>query len=441
MQTDSIEIPSIAAPVHARIRVPGSKSYTNRALVLAALASGQSELGGALFCDDTNHMARALCELGIRVESDEPARRFIVTGCGGRIPSKRAAVFVGNSGTTARFLTAMLTLGEGQYELDGNDAMRTRPIEPLLNALRDLGGHVESIEGNGCPPIRVVASGLRGGRTRLPGTVSSQYFSALLLAAACAHDGMVVDVQDDLVSKPYLDMTIQAMRAFGVVAERGEGYRRFEVRGGQAYQATRYAIEADASAASYFFAAAAMVGGQVTLVGLGSESLQGDLSFVRILERMGCSVRQTLTETEISGTGVLRGVDVDMRDLSDTAPTLAVAAAVAEGPSRIRGIGFIRRKETDRVAAVVRELQRVGVEATEEGDDIVIRPRPIRPARIETYDDHRMAMSFALLGLRHRGMVIADPKCVAKTFPNYFEVLASLGRGGNDAAGSGAKQQ
>ena len=429
----------LEAPLDARIRVPGAKSYTNRALVLAALARGSSKLDGALFCDDTMHMVRALGAVGIQVDEDPGARRLTVEGCGGRIPSSQASVFVGNSGTTARFLTALLALGHGQFELDGDDAMRTRPIEPLLGALRDLGSHVESVAANGCPPIRLTAAGLRGGTTRLRGTVSSQYFSALLLCGPYTRDGISLEVVDDLVSKPYLDMTMQAMRAFGVDVRGGE-YRRFEVDGGQTYQPTHYAVEPDASAASYFFAAAAIVGGKVVVSGLGSKSLQGDLSFVHLLERMGCQVRQTETETEVCRTGVLEGIDVDMRDLSDTAPTLAAVAAFAQSPSRLTGIGFIRHKETDRIGAVVRELNRVGAEATEDPDGMTIHPRPIRPATIETYNDHRMAMSFALLGLQRPGIVIANPQCVSKTFPDYFAVLNSLRVGGNavdEAPGTG----
>lgn len=431
VQHDALEIFPIHTAVDAQIRVPGSKSYTNRALVLAALAQGRSELAGALFCDDTRHMARALGDLGIQVDADAEASRFVVHGCGGRIPRNEASVYVGNSGTTARFLTAMLALGNGTFELDGNQAMRGRPIAPLLGALRDLGGDVSSVADNGCPPIRIRAGGLRGGTTRLRGTVSSQYFSALLLCAPYMRDGAVIEVEDDLVSKPYLDMTMQAMRAFGGVVSAGGDYRRFEVGGGQVYAAARYPVEADASAASYFFGLAAITGGRVVVNGLGSGSLQGDLSFVHLLERMGCTVRLSASTTEVVGPEVLRGIEADMRDLSDTAPTLAAVAALANGPSRITGIGFIRRKETDRIAAVVRELNRVGVAATEEADGLAIRPRPIRPAAIETYDDHRMAMSFALLGLRHPGILIQDPGCVAKTFPDYFAVLESVRHGGN----------
>jgi 3-phosphoshikimate 1-carboxyvinyltransferase len=427
MKSTPQRVTPLAHPCHATVVLPGSKSYTNRALVLAALARGTSRLEGALFSDDSRYMAGALAELGIDVEADPRCNRFDVRGCGGRVPSDRASVFIGNAGTAARFLTPLMALGRGSYTLDGNAAMRARPIGPLLVALRQLGGHAVSVNGDDCPPIRVEADGLPGGTARLPGGVSSQYFSALLMCAPYTKDGITLEVEGELVSKPYLDVTAQAMKEFGVTLE-NRGYRTFHVGGGQKYRGTTYRVEPDASAASYFFAAAAVTGGTVVIPGLGSRSLQGDLGFVRILEKMGCSVRQTETETEVRGTPRLSGVEVNMSDLSDTAQTLAAVAPFADSPTRITGIGFIRKKETNRVAAVVRELVRLGIDAEEEPDGMRIRPGPPRPGTVETYDDHRMAMSFAILGLRAPGIEIADPGCVAKTFPNFFEVLAELER-------------
>jgi 3-phosphoshikimate 1-carboxyvinyltransferase len=410
--------------------VPGSKSYTNRALYLSGLADGTSNLEGALFSDDTLHMVGALRELGITVHTSSGLRRLTVDGCGGRIPNAQARLSVGNAGTAVRFLTALTCLGHGTYEIDGNDAMRTRPMGPMLAALRALGGDVVSAAGNDCPPIRVAASGLAGGEATLSGSVSSQYTSALLMCAPYTDRGMTLTLEGELVSKPYLDMTVQAMGAFGVEVF-GDPSRGYRVEGGQRYRATSYAVEPDASAASYFFAAAAITRGRVIVSGLGKSSLQGDLGFVRILERMGCRVRQTETETEVTGVAELSGVEVDMRDLSDTAQTLAAVAPFARSPTRITGIGFIRRKETDRIAAVVRELNRLGISALEEPDGIYIPPGEVRPARVETYDDHRMAMSFAVMGLRSPGITVADPHCVGKTFPDFFQVLDSLTVGGN----------
>jgi 3-phosphoshikimate 1-carboxyvinyltransferase len=369
-------------------------------------------------------MARGLAALGIPVDHDESAQRFDVAGCAGRLAAERASVFVGNSGTTARFLTPVMALGKGVFELDGDAAMRQRPIQPLLDALVSLGIDATSVRGNGCPPIRIESSGLDGGSVRMQGTFSSQYFSALLMVAPCTRRGIIIDVDGDLVSKPYIDVTAQAMNAFGVAFQRS-GFTRFSVAPGS-YRATAYDVEPDASAASYFFAAAAVTRGSVVVPGLGARSLQGDLGFVRLLERMGCRVRQTDTETEVTGPHKLNGIEADMSDLSDTAQTLAAVAPFAEGPTRVKGIGFIRRKETNRVAAVVTELRRAGIRAEEEDDGFVVYPGTPKPADIETYDDHRMAMSFAVMGLVGSGIRIRNPGCVSKTFPRFFDELAKL---------------
>jgi 3-phosphoshikimate 1-carboxyvinyltransferase len=423
---DPYPVRPLERPLSARVSPPGSKSYTNRALVLGALARGSSTLRGALFSDDTLHMARALAALGIGVTSDEAARRFVVAGEGGIIPALEAAVYVGNSGTTARFLTPLVALGRGVYELDGSEAMRTRPIQPLLDAMASLGVQATSLRGNGCPPIRVKGGGFPGGTARMPGGVSSQYFSALLLVGPYAERGLTLQVEGELVSKPYLEVTAQAMRAFGASLT-NHGFRRFEVPRG-AYTPISYDIEPDASAASYFFAAAAVTGGSVVVPGLGSRSLQGDLGFVELLRRMGCEVQQTETETEVRGPDQLVGIEADLSNLSDTAQTLAAIAPFASGPTRITGIGFIRRKETDRIRAAVTELRRLGIRAEEEQDGLIVYPGVPAPAAIETYDDHRMAMSFAIAGLVAPGIQIKNPGCVSKTFPEFFTVLERLGR-------------
>ena len=411
-------------PVGGTVRPPGSKSYTNRALVLAALAEGRSAIEGALFSDDTRHMANGIASIGVRVASDEAKERFEVEGCAGRPTARHASVFVGNSGTTARFLAPVLALGSGTYELYGDEAMAKRPIAPLLDALVSLGVKAASVRGNGCPPVHIESSGLEGGRVRMAGGISSQYFSALLMVAPCTRGGLRIEVEGDLVSKPYIEVTAQAMDAFGVTFK-NEGYKRFEVQPA-AYRAGVYKVEPDASAASYFFAAAALTGGRVVVPGLGSRSLQGDLGFVRLLERMGCRVRQTDTETEVTGPEKLAGIEADMSDLSDTAQTLAAIAPFAQGPTRVTGIGFIRRKETNRVAAVVAELRRMGIRADEEDDGFIVHPGVPAPTDIETYDDHRMAMSFAIAGLAAKGIRIRNPACVSKTFPGFFDALAGL---------------
>ena len=418
-----------ARPLDATVVVPGSKSITNRALLVAALADGRSELRGALHSDDTRYMAGALTALGIPVQSDEANARFRLDGGGGTFTAPEAELFVGNSGTTMRFLTAALPLGRGRYRIDGVPRMRQRPIAPLLAALNDLGADTRSEAETGCPPVLVQGAGLRGGQTRMAGDLSSQYFSALLLAAPYARDGVEIAVLGDLVSKPYLPMTAAVMAAFAVTADLDTGsWRRLGVRPGQRYTGRDYQIEPDASNASYFFAAAAVTGGRVRIAGLGRDSTQGDLRFVDVLAKMGADVEIGRDYTEVRGPrdGDLCGVDLDLGPISDTAQTLAAIAPLAAGPTTIRGIAHARLKETDRVAALATELRRLGQEVVEFPDGLRITPRPIRPADINTYDDHRMAMSFAVAALRAPGIRLRDPGCVAKTFPSFFDVLDAV---------------
>ena len=424
---DVIAIEPVGRPVDASVPVPGSKSITNRALLIAALADGESELSGALYSDDTRYMAAALNDLGIGVEADEAGARFRVRGGGGTFPATRADLFVGNSGTTMRFLTAALPLGRGTYRIDGIPRMRQRPIAPLLNALNALDADATSEEGSGCPPVRVRADGLRGGEVEMSGEQSSQYFSALLMAAPYAREGVTITVAGDLVSKPYMPLTAAVMAAFGVEAELDTAaWRTFRVAPGQRYRGRNYRIEPDASNASYFFAAAAVTGGRARVNGLGTASTQGDLKFVDVLRAMGAEVEVAADYVEVRGPagGALRGVDLDLNAISDTAQTLAAIAPFADGPTTIRGIAHTRLKETDRVAAIATELRRLGQRVEERPDGLTIHPAPITPADITTYDDHRMAMSFAITGLRAPGVRILVPGCVAKTFPGFFSGLA-----------------
>lgn len=416
-------------PVDAVVRVPGSKSITNRALLVAALADGPSTLLGALHSDDTRYMAGALNALGVLVESDEPGASFTVTGCGGSFPTADADLFVGNSGTTMRFLTAALPLGSGQRRIDGVPRMRQRPIGPLLAALNQLGADARSEAGTDCPPVIVRAAGFPGGRCDMRGDQSSQYFTALLLAAPYADQGIEIEVIGDLVSKPYLPMTAAVMAAFGVEADIDQkDWKTPRVRPGQRYTGRVYQIEPDASNASYFLAAAAVTGGRVRIDGLGANSTQGDLRFVDVLAAMGAHVTVTDDHVEVTGppVGELRGVDLDLGPISDTAQTLAAIAPFARGTTTIRGIGHARLKETDRVAALAAELRRLGQEVDEFPDGLRITPRPIIPADLDTYDDHRMAMSFAVTALRAPGVRLNDPGCVAKTFPDFFQRLDAL---------------
>lgn len=420
---DSIEI-AVSGPVRGRIRPPGSKSITNRALVCAALAGGRSVLHGALDCDDTRVMIDSLGKLGLAVEHDPAAKTILVDGCSGRPPAAEADLYVGNSGTTIRFLTALAALGRGRVRLDGARRMQQRPIADLLRALEQLGAKAASEQGTGCPPVVVEGNGLPGGSARVAGDISSQFLSGLLMAAPCALAPVVLDVEGPLVSKPYVDMTLAVIRSFGASVE-VEDLKRFSIAAPQMYRAQRYQVEPDASAASYFFAAAAITGGEVTVEGLSRSSLQGDVAFCDCLEAMGCDVRWGDGQITVRGRP-LRGVQVDMNSISDTVQTLAAVALFAEGSTRITGVGHIRHKETDRIGALAAELRKLGAEVQEESDGLSIAPAPLRKARIDTYDDHRMAMSLALVGLRQSGVVICDPGCTAKTYPEFFDDLARI---------------
>jgi 3-phosphoshikimate 1-carboxyvinyltransferase len=396
------------------VKVPGSKSLTNRALVCAALAEGTSTITGALVADDTAAMTDCLRGLGASVEWD--GTTVTVTGVAGRVTVEAADLDARLSGTTSRFVLPLLALGGGRYRLDGREPLRRRPMGPSLEALRDLGAAVEEEGAPGHLPV-VVSGPARGGEARVPGDLSSQFVSGLLLAAPAMPQGLHIQLSSTLVAAPFVEMTAEVMRQFGAEVE------GLHVRPGT-YRALAYAVEPDASAASYFFAAAAITGQTVTVEGLGEGSLQGDLGFTDVLVEMGASVTVT-DSTTVTGSG-LRGIEVDLSTMPDMAQTFAVVAACAEGPSRVRGVEVIRGHETDRIHAVVTELRRCGIGAEETDDGFTIEPAPIRPAVVQTYDDHRMAMSFALLGLREPGIEIADPGVVAKTFPGYWDALARL---------------
>ena len=420
-----IEIQPIRKPLDATIEVPGSKSYTNRALLVAALARGASTLTGALFSDDTRYMCNALQKLGVEIDADEKRATFDVSGNGGDIPVSSAELYIGNSGTTSRSLTAYVSLGHGRFVIDGDEPMRHgRPISDLLDALTQIGVSARSQYDNGHLPVIVEANGLEGGSTRLDVSKSSQFLTALLLIAPCAKNDVEIEVVGDR-EMPYIDITLAVMEAFGVQVV-SDGYKYFRIEGGQRYQPRIYNVEPDASNASYFFAAAALTGGRVTVQHLHLDSMQGDVQFVRILEQMGCQVAVSDIGITVTGPRQLKGVDVDMRAISDTALTLAAIAPFADSKVTIRNIEHTRWQETDRIHAMVAELRRLGVPVIEHQDGLEISPSSITPAAIDTYEDHRMAMAFSLVGLKARGIRINDPDCVSKTFPNYFEVLQGL---------------
>jgi 3-phosphoshikimate 1-carboxyvinyltransferase len=454
---ERLTIEPLTKPPQATVRVPGSKSITNRALVLAALTSrgGSCALHGALQSEDTEVMIECLRALGFRVLTQWTESAVFVSSGSDQplITAHSADLFVANSGTTMRFLTAVVSLGQGRFRLDGVPRMRERPIKDLLDALQQLGVNAFSEGRNDCPPVVVKANGLSGGFVRIKGDISSQFLSGLLLAAPFAAGPVTLRVGGQLVSSPYVFMTVQMLQQWGLEGSYhlgGDcadfagrtaflGPARFgheardvclHIPGGQGMESSpralrTYEIEPDASAASYFAAAAAITGGRVTIAGIPKRSLQGDVCFVDVLAEMGCRVERGPTGITVHG-GPLHGIDVDMNDISDTVMTLAAVACFAEGPTTIRKVAHIRHKETDRLAALATELRRVGVEVAEFADGLTITPRPLHGAEIETYNDHRMAMSLALVGLRVPGIVIKNPGCVAKTYPQFFSDLEQL---------------
>jgi len=409
----------------ASLRVPGSKSITNRALLIAALAEGESQLVGPLSSDDTHVMLEALGSLGCEIALAGDV--WTVRGLRGRLKRSPAAIRVGNSGTTARFLTAAAALADGPVVIDGSPRMRERPIDDLIRAMNRLGAKAEILGENGCPPVRVHGGGIPGGRAPIDARRSSQYVSAVLMAAPYARSDVHLEfVYGTLVSRPYVDLTIQMMRTFGAEVEwTGDAALRVTAR--KLYRGRRFEIEPDASAAAYPFCAAAIAGGRVRVEGIPRASIQADLAILSILEEMGCDVKRGPDYAEVRGPlGRLRGVDVDMNDLPDASMALAVVALFANGPSHIRNIANLRIKETDRLKALETEIRRLGGRALATRDSLRIEPGKLHGAEIETYDDHRMAMSFALAGLRIPGVVIRDPDCVSKTWPDYFSVLERL---------------
>lgn len=423
----SVNIEPVVGAIRASIRPPGSKSITNRALVCAALANGTSELTGVLESEDTTVMIDAWRQLGLSVEHDRAKQKLRIEGGGGKTPVKHAELFIANSGTTIRFLTAALAACEGEFKLDGVARMRERPIADLLDGLRQLGADVSSLNGErpNCPPVLVRANGLAGGVASIAGNISSQFLSGLMMAAPMASSDAQLRVVGELVSVPYVKMTAAVMRSFGAKVE-GAEQGPFVISAAHKYRGAMYAIEPDASAASYFWAAGAITGGSATVEGLSRGSLQGDVRFCECLEQMGCKVDYRSDSITVHG-GKLTGINVDMSDISDTVQTLAAVALFSEGPTTIRGVAHNRVKETDRISDLACELRKLGAKVEEFEDGLSIRPpQRITPCEIETYRDHRMAMSLALVGLRCAGLSILDPGCTAKTYPNYWEDLASF---------------
>ncbi len=425
---DRIEI-STRGPIHATVRPPGSKSITNRALICAALAEGKSVLLGALDSEDTRVMIDSLRRLGVELNFWPEAERIEIQGCGGFCPATSGQLFIGNSGTSIRFLTAALAVGTGIFRLDGVPRMRQRPIADLLQTLAQLGVRAYSESNNGCPPVVLHAAGIgqaNGGVSiaNVRGDVSSQFLSGLLMALPYSQGPARLEVATPLVSQPYVEMTLRVMESFGVTCE-AENLAAFQFHGGESYRGTHYEIEPDASAASYFWGAAAITGGRVTVQGLSRNALQGDVAFCECLAQMGCQVEYTDRSITVSGRAA-RGVQVNMNAISDTVQTLAAVALFAEGATTITGVAHNRHKETDRIGDLARELCKLGATVEEFEDGMRIVPGAPQSAVIDTYHDHRMAMSLALAGLKIPGVVINDPGCTAKTYPHFFSDFAKL---------------
>ena len=421
-----IEIKPVSK-VDATVAVPGSKSLTQRALIAAALADGTSKLIGPLASEDTNYTVKALEQMGISVERAEDV--WTVYGSGGNLATPEKEIFLGNNGTATRFLTSVAALGNGDFQIDGEERMRERPIGPLMEALQGWGVDITSIHSTGCPPLQIRSKGLTGGATVLPEGKSSQYVSSLLLVAPYAAKATTLEVNGEVLSKPYVAMTLSVMSDFGVSVECDEEFTSFIIPKGK-YRGMEYEIEGDASNASYFWAAAAITGGRVTVSNVPVPSLQGDANLVPLLARMGCDVKRDGGGITLTGRERLNGITVDMGNMPDVVPTLAVVAAFAHGKTVINNIAHLRIKECDRLTATLAELTKMGAKV-EEGDDYMVIHGDggacLHGAEIETYNDHRMAMSFAVAGLRVPGVRITGESCVAKSFPDFWERFAQLG--------------
>jgi 3-phosphoshikimate 1-carboxyvinyltransferase len=406
------------------IQVPGSKSFTHRTLIAAALSDGPCRVRCPLRSQDTLLTLGALRQMGIEIEDRKARDEILVIGRHGRFQPVPGPIDFHNSGTSMRLFGGLVVLGHGDYTLTGTRRMRERPMQALLDSLIQLGVTARSQSGNGCPPVIIEGGKCRGGQTTIDCSVSSQYLSALLLIAPCLRDGLTIDVTHGPVSKPYIDMTVHIMKMFGITLERN-GDTHFAVPGGQTYHATEVPVEPDGSNAGYFWAAAAITGQRVKVRGVTATSRQGDVGLAKILGQMGCTVHHAPDGIAVTG-GDLKAVDVDMGHMPDVVPTLAVVAAFAEGITKIHNVGHLRAKECDRLAAVSQELAKMGIKTQIHENRLDIIGGTPTGAEIETYDDHRIAMGFAVAGLRVPGIKILDPGCVEKSFPTYWEVFDRL---------------
>ena len=402
--------------------MPGSKSYTHRMLIAAALSDGGCTIKNALASEDTLFTIEALRQMGVQIDVNRAEVR--VDGKSGLLEPCDAPIYLGNSGTSMRLLTGVAALGRGTYTLTGTDRMQKRPIKDLLDALQHIGIAARALNGNGCPPVEITAATISKDTVEINCQKSSQYLSALLLMAPCTRNGLEIRVTGGPVSRPYVDLTIDLMNTFGLHLER-EGYHRFNVPGGQVYRAGEYAVEADCSQAAYFWGAAAITGADIKVMGVKADSAQGDIGFVDLLRQMGCRVSRGSDGIGVAG-GSLSAIEADLADMPDQVPMLAVVAAFARGTTVIKNVAHLKSKESDRLAATANELNKMGIEAACTEDALVVRGGRPKGSIIETYNDHRIAMSFAVAGLRAEGVCIRNESCVEKSFPGFWKVFEGL---------------
>jgi 3-phosphoshikimate 1-carboxyvinyltransferase len=405
-----------------QVNVPGSKSYTHRVLIAASLADGVSVLENALISEDTQYTMEALKQMGIQIEVNDKAVR--VEGKNGCLEPCDAPIYLGNSGTSMRLLTGVAALGKGTYTLTGNARMQQRPIQDLLDTLQQMGIQARSVKGNSCPPVEVSGAKIGARQVQINCQNSSQYLSALLLMAPLTAEGLDIQVVGGPVSKPYIDLTVALLKTFGIELNR-DGYRKFSVAGGQQYRAGQYVVEADCSQAAYFWSAAAIGGTKIKVMGVNTESVQGDVRFVDLLQQMGCRVSRASDGITVAG-GPLHAIEADLGDMPDQVPTLAVVAAFSKGTTVIKNVAHLKSKESDRLNATVTELNKMGIEASCTASALIIKGGQPQASVVETYNDHRIAMSFAIAGLKVPGISIRNEGCVEKSFPTFWQVFEGL---------------
>jgi 3-phosphoshikimate 1-carboxyvinyltransferase len=424
---DFFQVPTVSGPLNFTVVVPGSKSITNRALLIAALCENRVSLGNVLFSDDSKYFMDCLAKLGFQVARNEVSKKVDIVGHGGKIPNRQAEIYVGSAGTAARFITALLALSDGHYLVNSSPQMASRPMQPLLEPLRQLGTEFEFLQTPNCLPYYLRGTEFKGGQVTLAASQSSQFLSALLLVGGYGKKDLEITLDGPLAARPYIEMTLKMMQDFGVKVAT-EDYQRFVVPQGQKYQARDYAIEPDVSNANYFLAIAALTGGSVLVQGIQLASLQGDIRFIDILKQLGSRVEERADGIWLQGPegGRFPGIDIDLGAMPDQTMTLAVLAPFATSPTNIRNVGLIKFHESNRIQAIINELTRLGIRAEETETGVKIYPGSPVAADIETYDDHRMAMAFSLIGLRVPGVRIKNPGCTGKTFANYFECFSKV---------------